>query len=100
MPTNQYGVGDNFNMETAHLLPMILRRFHLAKMLQEGNVEAIKSDLKKYKLIIHCGACMLTQKEMENRYMLAKEQNIPITNYGIAIAKIHGILEKVIAPFK
>lgn len=57
-------------------------------------------DLKKYKLIIHCGACMLTQKEMENRYMLAKEQNIPITNYGIAIAKIHGILEKVIAPFE
>ena len=50
MPTNQYGIGDNFNMETAHLLPMILRRFHLAKMLRENNVEAIKSDFKKYKL--------------------------------------------------
>ena len=50
MPTNQYGVGDNFNMETAHLLPMLLRRFHLAKLLSECNFEAIKADLKKYKL--------------------------------------------------
>ena len=50
MPTNQYGVGDNFNMETAHLLPMLMRRFHLAKMLEEGNFEEIKRDLKRYKL--------------------------------------------------
>lgn len=50
MPTNQYGVGDNFNMETAHLLPMVLRRFHLAKLLREGNFDAIRADLKNYKL--------------------------------------------------
>lgn len=50
MPTNQYGVGDNFNMETAHLLPMLLRRFHLAKLLKAGNFETIKIDLKRYKL--------------------------------------------------
>lgn len=50
MPTNQYGPGDNYNMETAHLLPMLLRRFHLAKLLQENNFDAIKLDLKKYKL--------------------------------------------------
>ena len=50
MPTNQYGVGDNFNMETAHLLPMLMRRFHLAKMLEEGNFEEIKRDLKRFKL--------------------------------------------------
>lgn len=50
MPTNQYGVGDNFNMETAHLLPMVLRRFHLAKLLKQGNYTEIKADLKKYKL--------------------------------------------------
>ena len=50
MPTNQYGEGDNFNMETAHVLPMILRRFHLAKLLEENNFEAIKKDLQKYKL--------------------------------------------------
>ena len=50
MPTNQYGIGDNFNMETAHLLPMILRRFHLAKLLRNGDFEAIKKDLNRYKL--------------------------------------------------
>lgn len=50
MPTNQYGAGDNFNMETAHLLPMLLRRFHLAKLLKAGKFEDIKTDLKKYKL--------------------------------------------------
>lgn len=50
MPTNQYGIGDNYNMETAHLLPMLLRRFHLAKLLRVGDFEAIKADLRKYKL--------------------------------------------------
>ncbi len=50
MPTNQYGIGDNFNMETAHLLPMVMRRFHLSKLLAEGNLEAINTDLKRYKL--------------------------------------------------
>ena len=50
MPTNQYGIGDNFNMQTAHLLPMVLRRFHLAKLLAQGDFDAIKKDLQKYKL--------------------------------------------------
>lgn len=50
MPTNQYGQDDNFNMETAHLLPMLLRRFYLAKLLKQSNFEAIKTDLKRYKL--------------------------------------------------
>ncbi len=50
MPTNQYGIGDNFNMETAHLLPMVMRRFHLAKLLAAGDFEAIRKDLQKYKL--------------------------------------------------
>ena len=50
MPTNQYGAGDNFNMETAHLLPMLMRRFHLAKLLQHNDFDAIIKDIKKYKL--------------------------------------------------
>lgn len=54
MPTNQYGVGDNYNMETAHLLPMLLRRFHLAKLLKTsiatGDFSSIAADLKKYKI--------------------------------------------------
>lgn len=50
MPTNQYGEGDNFNMETAHLLPMALRRFHLAKLLAENNFEDIVRDIRRYPL--------------------------------------------------
>lgn len=53
MPTNQYGINDNFNMETAHLLPMLLRRFYLAKLLYEENFDVIVKDLKKRK--IGCG---------------------------------------------
>lgn len=50
MPTNQYGINDNFNMETAHLLPMLMRRFYLAKLYMEGNIEVIKKDLRKNKI--------------------------------------------------
>ncbi len=50
MPTNQYGQGDNFNMETAHLLPMVMRRFHLAKLLRAADFDGIRKDLKRYKL--------------------------------------------------
>lgn len=50
MPTNQYGINDNFNMETAHLLPMLLRRFHLAKLLYENNYADIIKDLKQRKI--------------------------------------------------
>ena len=50
MPTNQYGIGDNFNMETAHLLPMIMRRFHLAKLLSIGDFDSVRKDLMRYKL--------------------------------------------------
>jgi len=58
------------------------------------------TDLSKYKLVIHCGACMLTPREIQYRYGICSDMNIPITNYGIAIAKIHGILERSIAPLK
>lgn len=48
MPTNQYGINDNFNLETAHLLPMVLRKFHIAKLMSEDNKESVVKDLKKY----------------------------------------------------
>ncbi len=50
MPTNLYGPGDNFNLETAHVLPMLVRKFHLAKMLSKGNYTDISTDIKKYRL--------------------------------------------------
>lgn len=52
--------------------------------------------LTDYDLIIHCGACMFNRSHVLSRIALAKERNIPITNYGIAIAKLSGILDKVV----
>lgn len=56
-------------------------------------------DLTQYKLIIHCGGCMLTEREMKYRIACAKDANIPITNYGILIAYLQGILERSVEPF-
>lgn len=55
-------------------------------------------DLNPYKLVVHCGACMLNEKEMQYRNKIALEQNVPMTNYGIAIAYMHGILKRTVAP--
>lgn len=55
-------------------------------------------DLANYKLIIHCGACMLNEKQMQDRIRMAKNQGIPMTNYGIAIAYLNGILGRSIEP--
>lgn len=57
-------------------------------------------NLKEYSLIIHCGGCMLNEKEMKSRIIKAKAQNTPIVNYGVAIAHMHGILKRCLMPFK
>lgn len=57
-------------------------------------------DLSKYRLIIHCGGCTLNEREMKYRLRCASDQNIPITNYGTAIAHINGILERSLEPFQ
>ncbi|GAA0115203.1 [FeFe] hydrogenase H-cluster maturation GTPase HydF [Clostridium senegalense] len=51
-------------------------------------------DIEKYDLIIHCGACMINRKTVLNRVRLCKEKNIPITNYGVLIAYLNGILDR------
>lgn len=56
-------------------------------------------DLSPYKMIIHCGACMLNEREMQYRIKCAADQNIPFTNYGITIACINGILKRTVEPF-
>lgn len=56
-------------------------------------------DLSPYKMIIHCGGCMLTEREMKYRIACANEQGIPITNYGTLIAQIKGILKRSLEPF-
>lgn len=56
-------------------------------------------DLSVYKAIIHCGGCMLNEKEMKYRQLCAKKQGVPMTNYGIFIAYINGILKRSLEPF-
>lgn len=57
------------------------------------------ADLSPYKMIVHCGGCMLNEREMKYRLACAKDQNIPMTNYGILIAYIQGILKRSVEPF-
>ena len=56
-------------------------------------------DVSQYDLIIHCGACMLTRREVLRRIECAVVQGTPIVNYGVLIAALHGILERAISPF-
>ena len=56
-------------------------------------------DLETYKLIIHCGSCMLTRREMLFRIEKAKAKGVPITNYGVAISFVQGVLERTLVPF-
>ena len=56
-------------------------------------------DIKDYKLIIHCGACMINRKEMLHRLMMAKQAGVPMVNYGVLIAYVLGILKRALAPF-
>ena len=56
-------------------------------------------DLTSYAMVIHCGGCMVNEREMQTRMKRAVEQNVPFTNYGIAIAYMNGILKRSLAPF-
>ncbi|SDF43866.1 [FeFe] hydrogenase H-cluster maturation GTPase HydF [Sporolituus thermophilus] len=57
------------------------------------------TDLEQYQLIVHCGACMLNRREMLYRLAVAREKGVPIVNYGVLIAYVHGILPRVLMPF-
>jgi [FeFe] hydrogenase H-cluster maturation GTPase HydF len=59
----------------------------------------LPENIKDYKLIVHCGACMLNRKEMISRIMQAKRANVPIVNYGVIMAHIHGVLHRALSPF-
>lgn len=71
----------------------------LKKNYDDIEIEFARGDdfenIEKYDLIIQCGACMFNEKYVKERIKLAKEKNIPMTNYGIVIAYLNGILEKI-----
>jgi [FeFe] hydrogenase H-cluster maturation GTPase HydF len=56
-------------------------------------------DLNKYKLILHCGGCMMNRKEMLTRLRKAQDAGVPITNYGVAISFLQGVISRSLAPF-
>lgn len=56
--------------------------------------------LDKYSIIVHCGGCMLNEREVRYRLACAEEQCVPMTNYGILIAYVHGILQRSVEPFE
>lgn len=58
------------------------------------------ANTKDYALVVHCGGCMLTENEMKNRLSICKKNSTPITNYGIAIAQMHGILPRSLECFE
>lgn len=76
-------------------LPAWLQK-HTGKQLQFEFTSGTEfpEELQKYRLMIHCGGCMLNEREMKYRLLCAKDQNIPVTNYGMAIAHMKGILKR------
>jgi len=74
---------------------------HTCKQIQFAFTSGTEfpGDLSPYKLIVHCGGCMLNEREMKYRVKCALDQNVPMTNYGILIAYINGILKRSVAMF-
>jgi len=64
-----------------------------------AGLDKLPRDIMEYSLVIQCGGCMITQKQLINRLHSAIEEGIPVTNYGMAIAYVQGIYRRAIAPF-
>ena len=81
-------------------IPNLLKKEgHMDLQLEFTSGGAFPKDVSQYDLIIHCGACMLTRREVLRRIECAVVQGTPIVNYGVLIAALHGILERAISPF-
>ncbi len=80
-------------------LPRLLtRRFGSSLHVDIVSGNDFPEDLSSYDLVIHCGACMFTRRHVLNRLRRARACGVPVTNYGIAIAALTGILDKVVVP--
>ena len=81
-------------------LPAWIRK-HTGKELEFSFTSGTEfpDELEGYSLIVHCGGCMLNEREMKYRLSCAEDQGVPMTNYGIIIAYMNGILERSLEPF-
>ncbi|MBQ7216972.1 MAG: [Synergistaceae bacterium] len=83
-------------------LPAWIRKFSGANpafSFTSGGEFPDSESLKQYSLVVHCGGCMLNQQEMTSRLQRADLAGVPIVNYGVAIAQMHGILQRSLEPF-
>jgi len=81
-------------------LPALLKKYTGALLdIKTSSGRDFPEDLSEYDLVIHCGGCMLNEREVDNRRKTAESQGIPFTNYGTAIAYMNGILKRSISIF-
>ena len=82
-------------------IPRLLRQYTGKKLIIDTCAgHDFPSNLHEYKLIIHCGGCVMTEQEMSMRIHAAEKNGVAITNYGIAISAMQGVLKRVLSPFK
>lgn len=80
-------------------IPKILRKICENVEIEYSHGRDFPEDIEKFKVIIHCGGCMITRREVLSRIRRAKEMGVPITNYGMIFAYDSGILERSLEPF-
>ncbi len=93
------------------IMPTDIGRFKVPGWLEEYIGGPVKHDhvnggdfpqpeqLREYKLVIHCGGCMLNRREVMYRILACNEAGVPITNYGVLLSFLHGVAERVLRPF-
>ncbi len=82
-------------------IPRFLKKYTGKNVIIEtASGTGFPEDLTAYALVIHCGGCMLNEREVLRRMRFAQRQGVPVTNYGIAIAQMKGILERSVAPLQ
>ncbi len=84
-----------------HKLPRLIREFSGKQIEVEvvAGLNPIPGDIGDYSMVIQCGGCMVTRKQLQNRLKPAIDAGIPVTNYGLAIAYMNGIFHRATAPF-
>lgn len=79
-------------------IPRLIRQIEPGVEFEWSHGGSFPEDLSSYKLVIHCGACMINRREMLYRINYCNENGVPVTNYGLVLAYVNGILERAIAP--
>jgi [FeFe] hydrogenase H-cluster maturation GTPase HydF len=81
-------------------IPRWLRQYlGFAPVIEVCSGRDYPDDLSSYKLVIHCGGCMLTRREMLARIERCREKGVPVTNYGVCISALQGVAERTLSPF-